>query len=405
MKRRWKQNGAFADRIRRTASLGTSLESEIGGAASFLRTALRWGLIATVLFASASWTVAQGQLPPPPMPVDPTPLVELITAHERETLASAAPDPRKQVEVLLEIASAHVEAGHNAIKESDYRKAERELDIYNKATAQAVTLALAQEKGRRGLAKKVEQNLYKQLRTLELIERLFPPERAVFPEAALKQAKQLRIRALNAAFDSGEVLEDPNKEKGKAGSPPSVSRNDSEGGAPQVYRFLGRVAQRAASTAAVDYLTEEEDDHVREAQNADDRIKVFMKIADRRLQALTGVAAPAPTDKKALKKAEDEAREWGPLPQVGRTDLLKHYSKAIEEAVAKLEDAHERNPKSATIPKALALLRDATERHLQLLKLQEAQVKDESERDALKGAIGQAEWANKGAREGLKEPK
>jgi hypothetical protein len=71
-----------------------------------------------------------------------------------------------------------------------------------------------------------------------------------------------------------------------------------------------------------------------------------MKIADRRLQALTGVVTPAPTDKKALKKAEEEAKEWGPLPKVGRAELLGHYAKAIEEAVAKLEDAHERNQRA-----------------------------------------------------------
>jgi hypothetical protein len=405
MKRAWKQNGAFADRTTRNARRGTRNEKGAGGPARILRMPLRSALIVAVLVVSASWTVAQGQLAQPPMPVDPTPLVELISVHERESLANAASDPKKQVEILLDLASEHLDVAHMAIKEADYRKAERELDIYNKATARAVTVALAQAKGRRGLAKKAEQHLYKHLRTLELIERLFPVERAMFPEAALKKAKQLRIRALNAAFDSGEVLDDPGKEKGRVSSPPGGARNDSGAATGQAHRFMGGVVQRAASTAAVDYLNEEEDDHVREAQNADDRIKVFMKIADRRLQALIGVVTPAATDKKALKKAEDEAREWGPLPQVGRADLLKHYAKAIEEAVAKLEDAHERNPKSTAIPKALALLRDATERHLQQLKLQETQVKDDNEREALKGAIGQAEWANKGAREGLKEQK
>jgi hypothetical protein len=404
MKRQWKQKRGFADRITRNAKLGTRNGRGGGWPEGFLRMPLMSVMIVGLLAASASSSVRQGQLPPP-MPVDPTPLVELITVHERESLGLAASDPRKQVEILLDLSSAHLDAAHNAIKESDYRKAERELDIYNKATAQAVTVALAQEKGRRGLAKKVEQHLYKHLRTLELIERLFPAERAMFPEAALKKAKQLRVRALNAAFDSGEVLDDPNKEKGKVSNPPGEARYDSGAATRQATRLMGGVVQRAASTAAVDYLNEEEDDHVREAQAADDRIKVFMKIADRRLQALSGPAAPAPADKKAQKKAEDEAREWGPLPQVGRAELLKHYSKAIEEAVAKLEDAHERNPKSTAIPKALALLRDATERHLQVLRPLETQVKDESEREALKGAIEQAEWANKGAREGLKEPK
>ena len=355
-------------------------------------------LIVGLLVSSASSAIRQEQLPP--LPEDPTPLVELITVHERELLASSASDPKKQVEILLDLSSAHLDASHVSIEGSDYHKAEHELDIYNKATAQAATVALAQEKGRRGLAKKLEQHLYRHLRTLELIERLFPPERAMFPEAALKKAKQLRVRALNAAFDSGEVLSDPNKEKGKASSPPDGARNES--GAGQASRFMGGVVQRAASTASVDYLNEEEDNHVREAQNADDRIRVFMKIADRRLQALSGPAAPVVTDKKAQKKAEDEAREWGPLPQVGRAELLKHYAKAIEEGVNKLEDAHERNPKSTAIPKALSLLREATERQLQVLKSLESQAKDDSEKDALKNAISQAEWANKGAKEGLK---
>ncbi|HEV8486382.1 MAG TPA: hypothetical protein VGV87_22755 [Blastocatellia bacterium] len=403
MKRQWKQRSGLADRITLNAKRGTRNDRGRGWPEGLLRVPPMLVLIVG-LVVSASSRVRQGQLPPP-MPVDPTPLAELITAHEREALSNAASDRKKQVDILVDLASTHLEAAHSAIKESDYRKAERELDIYNKATAQAVTVALEQEKGRRGLAKKVEQHLYKHLRTLELIERLFPPERAMFPEAALKKAKQLRVRALNAAFDSGEVLDDPNKEKGKVSSPPDGARNDSGAVTGQANRFMGGVVQRAASTAAVDYLNEEEDDHVREAQNADDRIKVFMKIADRRLQALSGSVTPAPTDKKAQKKAEDEAREWGPLPQVGRAELLKHYAKAIEESVAKLEDAHERNPKSTAIAKALALLRDATERHLQVLKALDAQVKDDGEREALKLAIGQAEWANKGAREGLKEPK
>jgi hypothetical protein len=340
--------------------------------------------------------VAHAQLPPPPLPTDPTPLVELITAAERQSLDQSS-QPKKRVEAFLDIASDHLEGAHDAIKAGDHRTAERELDIYNKATAESLKVVVALPKGNRGLAKKIEQQLYKDLRTLELIERLFPPERLGFAEAALRHAKQLRVRALNAAFDSGEVLNEADKEEGQKGSPPSGS------GAPPrgAMSFRGSLAQRPSSTIPGDYLNEEEDDHVREAQNADDRIKVFMKIAERRLQAIAGPTA-APTDKKAQKKAEEEEREWGPLPKVARAELLKHYARSIEEAVAKLEDAHERNPKSPAIPKALTMLRDATDKHLQALKALEAEVKDQSEIEALRQAVGQAEWANKGARDGLK---
>ena len=66
----------------------------------------------------------------------------------------------------------------------------------------------------------------------------------------------------------------------------------------------------------------------------------------------------------------------------------------------KLEDAYERNPKSAALPKALAALREATDRHLQALRTLQPEIKDEKESAALRDAIEQAETANQGARNG-----
>jgi Fe2+ transport system protein B len=150
-----------------------------------------------------------------------------------------------------------------------------------------------------------------------------------------------------------------------------------------------------------DYLTEEEDGHVREAQLADVRAKVFMKIADRRLQAIVGPPA-SPTDKKDQKKIEEEEREWGAVPKVSRVDLLRHYARAISECMAKLEDAYERNPKSSALPKALTILREATDKHLQMLQKLKVEMKTEAEIAAISGALYEAETANKGARDGLK---
>ena len=148
-------------------------------------------------------------------------------------------------------------------------------------------------------------------------------------------------------------------------------------------------------------MTEEEDEHVREAQAADARTKVFMRIADRRLKAI--VAPPAsPAETKDPKKVEGEEREWGAVPKVSRVELLRHYARAISECMAKLEDAYERNPKSSALPKALAHLRDATDKHLQTLRALKPEMKTESELSAISGAIYEAETANKGARDGLK---
>lgn len=385
---------------------------------------------ACVVFAVAVTSRAQPlQLPEPPIPIDPRPLNELISPAEKTSLAEAR-DPKKLVDAYCRISDAHLQAAFNAVKMNNSQTAERELDIYNKAVAGAGKEAFQRQDGRRFLSKKIEQTLYRQIKTLETIDRLFPPEREAFAEAALKHAKQLRVQALNEAFASGEVLKDPEEPKKLKSEPPvkQAPPEDPEQRSPLALRtgtslktidllrtsaFFGAVGDSPPITASHfyrnispsqipgDYLTEEEDDHVREAQAADARVKVFMKIADRRMKAIVRSAAPT-ADKKDQKKAEEEDREWGAVPKLSRAELLRHYAKAIAECMSKLEDAYERNPKSSALSKALAALRDSTDRQLQTLRSLEAEMKIETEANALREAINQAEIANKGARDGLK---
>jgi hypothetical protein len=311
------------------------------------------------------------------------------------------------------------------------------LDIYKKAMSEAMKTTAAQQESRRSLSKKIEQNLYKQIKTLEAVEILFPIERQAFATAALKHAKQLRVQALNAAFASGDTLKDPDEQKKpKADSPNkdgssqmekplahtlalaivvhelvrgSVSGRQGRYGTgahnPRSVTYTPVVGRSSSTQSPNDYLTEEEGDKVREAQSADARAKVFMKIADRRIQLITGKAPPPiekQSGKKGEKKAEEEERDWGVLKTTSRAELLKHYSRAIEECMAKIEDAYERNPKSSAVGKALATLREATDRHLQVLKSLTSQLTDENEVRALRDAIEAAELANKGARDGVK---
>lgn len=373
-------------------------------------------LLVGLVSLSAPSAKAQNDLPP--LPVDPTPLTNLMTAQEKVLLTDAH-NLKKAIEAYVKIAEGRVDAALAAVKSNDARRAERELDVFQKAMAECVKAAEALDDGKRNAAKKVEQSLYKDLRTLESIERLFPAERVQFAEAAIKRAKRFRVQMLNIAIASGEVLKDPDAEK----PPKTENRNDMLPPAPSpllespradslvnqtIWRdsLHLRDGLRAASLRRYvrqipgDYLTEEEDDHVRKAQSPDDRIKVFMRIADRRLAALNPV--PAPTDAKAQKKTEEENKEWGELPKLDRANLLRHYARAIEECIAKLEDAYEHNPKSKALAKALDILREGTDRQLQTLRALTPATKDERESDALRRAIEQAEVANEGAHKGLK---
>ncbi|HJZ69647.1 MAG TPA: hypothetical protein VKF81_16095 [Blastocatellia bacterium] len=345
--------------------------------------------ILVMLLSTAVCPRAQA-LQEPPLPVDPRPLAQLISDSEKATIAETH-DPKKLMDAYLKISDVHLQAAFNAIKGDNHAAAERELDVYNKAIAEAGKEAFSIKEGKRAVSKRLEQTLYRQIRVLESIDRLFSAEREAFAEAALKHARQLRVEALNKAFASGDVLSDPEKklkEEPRKESPlPPAAMN---------LRPVARARQISG-----DYLTEEEDDHVREAQAPEHRVKVFMKIADRRIKALTDPAATTP-DKNDQKKVEQEDREWGAVPKVSRAELLRHYARAISECMAKLEDAYERNPKSAALPKALAVLRDSTDRQLQALRTLASQMKTESETAALRDAIEQAETANKGARDGLK---
>lgn len=356
------------------------------------------------------------QLPEPPLPVDPTPIAQLLSQADKAILAETN-NPKKVAEAYVRISDSHLQAAFNAIKVNNYRAAERELDIYNKAIAEGGRLSFALHDGKRSAAKKIEQSIYRQIKTLESIEHLFPAEREQFAEAALKQAKALRVRALNEAFASGGVLKDPEVDKEPEGGAPRKEPPQNNSHAPSgpdgaVFKAARPSSYVPASIAYVidardsqipgDYLTEEEDDHVRQAQAPDERVKVFMKIADRRLLAITSPPATTSVDKKDQKKIEEEMREWGALPKLTRAELLQQYARAIAECMNKLEDAYERNPKSSALAKALAHLRDATDKHLQTLRSLASDLKDENETSALRQAVEEAETANKGSRAGVK---
>jgi hypothetical protein len=374
------------------------------------------GFVCLFLVAAlANGAQAQERYEPPPLPIDPTPLAKLLSESERAALAKES-NAKKQVELYLRFSETHLEAALSAINQDDHTTSEHELDIYNKSLNEAGKIAFVLPDDRRKTCKKVEQVIYRQLHRLDTIDRRFPAERAGFIEYAIKNAKQVRGKALNLSFDSGEVITDPdkapvNKPPQEKNSPaPQVSdlthphhSLQAETALPAVRKVAFRDANfsREAAQVSDDYLTEEEDDYVRQAQEPDLRIKVFMKIIDRRLKAITNPQV-ASDDKKAQKNKEEEDRKWGALPKLDRAGYLKQYSRAIDEAMAKLDDAYERNPKASSFIKALKNLLESTDEHLKILHSLENVVTSEAEKAILADAIEKATIAHKGAEDGLK---
>jgi hypothetical protein len=80
---------------------------------------------------------------------------------------------------------------------------------------------------------------------------------------------------------------------------------------------------------------------------------------------------------------------------VRRAELPRHYARAIWQSMAKGEDAYECNRSVQLWPKALALLRDPTDKHVQTLHALKPELKTESDVAAISGATNEAETANK----------
>ncbi|MGI9165640.1 MAG: hypothetical protein ACR2G5_04530 [Pyrinomonadaceae bacterium] len=99
-----------------------------------------------------------------------------------------------------------------------------------------------------------------------------------------------------------------------------------------------------------DHLTAEEIELVKDAQVLDQRIDVFIKAADRRLQVITGVKTDSA---KQLKK---DSGKLGELPSGSRAELLGDIAKIFDEAITNIDDVSSRDEKNPLIPKAVRKL-------------------------------------------------
>jgi hypothetical protein len=135
-----------------------------------------------------------------------------------------------------------------------------------------------------------------------------------------------------------------------------------------------------------DHLTEKEDELVREVQELDKRIEIYVKAADRRLLVLADPNAQQ-------KKKEQEL--WGPLPTGSKLELLQDYTKILEEAEEKLDDALNRRTKLPGLEKALNKFKEAAMRQLSQLRALGPQLTEKNEQRALAAAIEEAETVTK----------
>ncbi len=134
-----------------------------------------------------------------------------------------------------------------------------------------------------------------------------------------------------------------------------------------------------------DHLTAQEVDLVKDAQELDKRVEVFVKAADRRLLVVTGVTAG---NEKQLKK---DSEKWGELPTGSRAELIGDIAKILDEAITNIDDVSARDEKNPLIPKALRKLAAEATRIFDQLRPFQAQAKGDAEVASFEQLIENAE--------------
>ncbi|HEX8247268.1 MAG TPA: hypothetical protein VF599_03710 [Pyrinomonadaceae bacterium] len=124
-----------------------------------------------------------------------------------------------------------------------------------------------------------------------------------------------------------------------------------------------------------DYLTEQEADLVREAQELDRRIDILTKAIDRRFLVLNGRQAE-------LKDAE----KWGE-PKGSKAALLFDISKILLSAIDNIEYVAEKDAGNKLFPKSMHSLADASRKYLPQLETYKSLLTDKMEQAAILTSI------------------
>ncbi len=98
----------------------------------------------------------------------------------------------------------------------------------------------------------------------------------------------------------------------------------------------------SASAQSRDYMTDEEIEIVRDAQEIDLRVEALVRMMDRRFKVMN-IDVQSPW---ALKK---EKESWGPLPTGERSELFTDIRKLLDKAISDIDNLNER-PEAAILP-------------------------------------------------------
>lgn len=136
-----------------------------------------------------------------------------------------------------------------------------------------------------------------------------------------------------------------------------------------------------------DNFTPAEVDIVRDAQDLDVRMAVFVIAIDRRLAVLAG----STVDPAKPAKPPKGWPEWGDMPTGTPAQLYYDIQHILDEGINNIDDAASREPENLTMMRGVRVLGEACVRIMPKLREFEAKSADEKEKVSLGAAIEHAQ--------------
>ena len=161
------------------------------------------------------------------------------------------------------------------------------------------------------------------------------------------------------------------------------------------------IGARRTSTSGQrrDHLTEQEAELVRDNQELDKRIEVFIKAVERRFAIINGVPQPTP------KKIKKDDPDWGQPPKGTHAELLGDIADILDEAITNIDDVVRKDEKNSLIHKSLRKLATAANGYMNQLAMLKDKTQNEDELAAIERAFDNArEIAEAGGKLPANEP-
>jgi hypothetical protein len=122
--------------------------------------------------------------------------------------------PKSRVEATLKVSDARIDSAYKLIQESQFKAAAQDVDVYTALIRYADDytrkLPGSRTKDRNNCLKKIEQAIFKRMRTLDAVVLRISHEYREATERGVNEVKKIRLRAIDDLLGGGNMINSSN---------------------------------------------------------------------------------------------------------------------------------------------------------------------------------------------------